>query len=157
VARAHGHAENHARHAASSARRAKDLATRHGSPLTELVAFWILHDAPVLPRIHAHEVVHVDLLPDALFRRPKSENPLDLGVDAFHPLLKRDLPTTGNVEIKVKAVLVRLRRVHLLEINPRSDRLRIDDCAGGIPFRFRYATRPEELGPGRVADGRVRL
>src|SRR3989442_6201257 len=91
----HVHVENHTRHAAPSARRAKDLANRRGSLHTELVAFRILHDDAIL----------LGIVPDALLRRPKSENPFDLGVDAFHPFLRRNLSSTGNVDIEMQADL----------------------------------------------------
>src|SRR2546428_12452530 len=55
----------------------------------------------------------------------------------------------------MQAVLLRLRRVHLLEVDPRPDLLRINDCAGGVPLRFRHPPRLEELVPGCEARWRV--
>src|SRR3989442_21644 len=112
----HVHVENHTRHAAPSARRSKDLANRRGSLHTELVAFRILHDDAIL----------LGIVPDALLRRPKSENPFDLGVDAFHPFLRRNLSSTGNVDIEMQAVLLLLRRVPLRGVDPRAHPLPID-------------------------------
>src|SRR5207245_9213130 len=92
---------------------------------------------------------------DPILRRPKTENPCRLGVVAFLAFLRSNYPSIGNVDIVMQAVLLRRRRVHLLEVDPRADLLRINDCPGTVHLCFRHSPRLEELVPGCEARWRV--
>src|SRR5438105_13353802 len=55
----------------------------------------------------------------------------------------------------MKAVLPRLRRVHLLKVNPRPMAIRIDNRARRIPFLLGHIPRLQRRLPGRESVRRV--
>src|SRR5207247_9593100 len=55
----------------------------------------------------------------------------------------------------MEAVLPRLRRVHLLKVNPRSMAVRIDNRARRVPFLLGHIPRLQRRLPGRKSVRRV--
>src|SRR5256712_10377882 len=113
----------------------------------KLIAFRVVNDGEVLVR----------LPPDPLLGRPESGYPLDLRVDPLHPIAYRHLAPSRDVEIEMDSILGGLRGVHLLEVDPRSDLLRVDDRTRGVPFFLRHTPRLQERGPRRVPGRRILL
>src|SRR5205823_1440685 len=103
----------------------------HESLHAELVAFGVLQDDPVLVRF---PLGPRGLVPHFLLGRAQTQKPVDLLVDLSSPRLRRRRIPAADVQVQVKAILPRLRRVHLLKEDPGSPTLRINDRARGIPF-----------------------
>src|SRR5207247_9990516 len=55
----------------------------------------------------------------------------------------------------MKPVLARLRRVHLLEVDPGSDPFGVDDGTRAVPFFLAHSPGLKEGSPRRVAGRRI--
>src|SRR2546427_2192611 len=82
----------------------------------DLVALGILHDDPVLPGFRLGPGRQV---PRLLHDLPQIQDSAHLAVDLGLPVRQGDSHTAADVQIQVDPILPRLRRVRLLQVDPR--------------------------------------
>src|SRR5256712_7143602 len=118
----------------------------------ELVALGILHDDPVLPGFRLGPGRQV---PRLLLGRPQIQESAHLAVDLGLPIRQGDSRSAADIQIQVDPILPWLRRVQLLEVNPRSPSLRIDNRTRGVPLLRGHIPCFERRLPRRKPRGRV--
>src|SRR2546428_10008165 len=117
----------------------------------ELVALGILHDDPVLPGFRLGPGRQV---PRLLLGRPQIQESAHLAVDLGLPIRQGDSRSAADIQIQVDPILPWLRRVQLLEVNPRSPSLRIDNRTRGVPLLRGHIPRSEERRVGKECRSR---
>src|SRR5256885_8864974 len=118
----------------------------------ELVALGIRHDAPVLPGSRLGPGRQV---PRLLLDRPQIQESAHLAVDLGLPVRRGESPPAADVQIQVDPILPRLRRVQLLEVDPRTLSLGIDNRTRGVPLLRGHPPCLERRLPRRKPRGRV--
>src|SRR5437879_5091006 len=118
----------------------------------KLVAFGALQDDPIFTGCRVRRWRDV---PGLLLARSESQESVDFLVDLSFSALERNGRPAARVQVQMEAVLPRLRRVHLLKVNPRSMAVRIDNRARGVPFLLGHVPRLQRRLPGRESVRRV--
>src|SRR2546427_10059286 len=118
----------------------------------DLVALGILHDDPVLPGFRLGPGRQV---PRLLLDRPQIQESAHLAVALGFRVREGDGHSAADVQIQVDPILPRLRRVQLLEVDPRTLSLGIDNRTRGVPLLRGPPPCLERRLPRRKPRGRV--